>query len=329
MIVKRNSIPLKLIGVEALIRRLSREDSFQQNRFSEIARTIRAGVNGEKTLATIFEKYKFPEPHFIFHDVHLKSSGAFQIDTLFLSQQGAFILEVKNIAGVIEFIVEQNQMMRTLENGQVDVFECPSVQLARHKMLLEDWFQSNNLHIPIQGAVLFPSARQQFKNIPNVLQILFPLEVPVFLRELMQKPSIIDQSTLEYLVKKLQLTHHDYNPFPICKKYNIDSTAIQTGILCERCGLHGMTSIARGWICESCRYFSKDAHRKAIMEFFMLFDESLTNGACRDFLHLNSRSKARRLMHQMNLPFKGENKGRTYYFPLKRMETELSSLTRE
>lgn len=329
MIVKRNSYPLKLLGIEALVRRLPAEDSFQQNRYSEIARVIRAGVNGEKVLSTIFEKYKFPHPHFIFHDVHLKSSGAFQMDTLFLSQQGAIILEVKNIAGVIEFLIEQKQMMRTLENGQVDVFECPSVQLARHKMLLGDWFQANDLHIPIQGAVIFPSARQQIKNIPNDLKILFPLEVPIYLREVMQNSSIIEKSTLAYIVERLRLTHHEYNPFPICEKYNVDPNTIQTGVFCERCGVHGMTSIARGWICESCRYFTKDAHRQAIMEFFMLVDQSLTNSACRDFLHLSSSPKARRLIQQMNLPFVGDNKGRAYYFPLKRMESELSWLNRE
>ncbi|WHT48791.1 nuclease-related domain-containing protein [Sporosarcina thermotolerans] len=65
-------------------------------------------------------------------------------------------MEMKNIAGQINFREEYNQLTRTLENGQVDAFECPSVQLERNKMLLEDWFHAHQLSISIHHAAVFP-----------------------------------------------------------------------------------------------------------------------------------------------------------------------------
>lgn len=326
LIQKRNSLPYKLLGLQALARRLSREDLLKA-RITEEIRIVQAGVNGEKILANIFEKYKFRQLHYIFHDLSLKSSGLFQMDALFLAQQGAVILEVKNIAGRIRFPSGQNQLMRTLENGKVDFFECPSVQLLRNKMLLEDWFYANNLQVPIYGAVIFPKPQQQFENSRDQLKVLFPLEVPVYLKNLMENPHILNLSTLDFIAEKLTSSHREYDPFPLCEKYKIDFKQIKTGVRCDQCGLHGMISIARGWICKSCNYVSKDAYRQAIIEYFMLFGGPMTNRICREFLHLSSSDKAMRLMKKMNLPFHGMNRGRTYHLPLKELETQLRLLT--
>ena len=323
MILKNNAISLKLWGLEALDARLSL--SFKkQSGIAEELRIVRAGVNGEKTLINTFQKYSFLDLHYIFHDLNMKSTGLFQMDTLFLSRHGAVILEMKNIAGKIRFLNESKQLMRTLENGQIDFFECPSVQLERNKFLLEDWFHSNNLKgIPIQAVVVFPSARQQFENIPDNLTLLFPLEIPVYLRRLMKSPPILDKNVLDLVAKKLLAANREYDPFPICEKYKIDVHEIITGVRCEECGLHGMTSTARGWGCTSCNHFSRDAHRHAVLDYYMLFGNSMTNKQCRDFLHLTSGDKTTRLMKKMNLPFHGENKGRKYALSLKELEKQL------
>lgn len=322
MIKKRNSYPLQLFGLRALARRLKDSDGLK-NRIEEKMRIVHAGVNGEKTLASVFDKYTFRDPHYVFHDLNLKSTGAFQIDTLFLSAQGAIILEVKNIAGEIHFPTDQNQMMRTLDNGQTDAFECPSVQLARNKMLLGDWFQENDLQIPIYTAVVFPNSRQRLDNSREQLKVLFPLEVPVYLRELMETPHFLDIPTMNMVAKKIHIAHREYNPFPLVEKYNLDYDQITKGVYCKQCSLHGMTSVSTGWFCRACNYFSRDAYRQAIVEYFMLFGGGMTNRICRNFLLLSSGDKAKRLMKKMNLPHSGVNRGRVYYLPLEGIKSEL------
>lgn len=328
LIVKKNGFPIRLVGLMALSRRLHDEDVLKK-RVEEVVRIVRAGVNGEKTLATVFEKYTFRDPHFIFHDLNLKSTGLFQIDTLFLSQHGATILEVKNIAGEIYFPPEQNQMIRTLSNGQVDAFECPSVQLVRNKLLLKDWFQSNGFDMPIQTAVVFSNPRQHFKNMRDQLKVLFPLEVPVYLRELMETPHFLEIPSMTDAANMLCTAHHEYNPFPLCEKYPFEPDQIKKGVHCMQCGLHEMIPVSTGWACLSCNHFSKDAHQCAIMEYFMLFGGQLTNRMCREFLGLTSSDKAKRLMKQMNLPFRGMKRGRSYYLPLKKLENKMQFLYKQ
>jgi len=326
--VKSNSFPFKLIGLEALASRLSRLD-LEKHRIEEEVRIVRAGVNGEKRLVSVFEKYVYRKPHAVFHDLNLKSSGLFQIDTLFLSRQGATILEMKNIAGRIHFPAEQNQMMRTLDNGKIDAFECPSVQLERNKLLLREWFIERGINIPIQGAVVFSTPQQHFESSREGLKVLFPLEIPVYLQRLLEMPPSFSESKLDTLKSKLLKAHHEYDPFPICKKYNIDVKKIKTGVRCDQCGLYGMISISRGWICEACRYVSRDAHRQAILERFMLIGNTMTNSQCRKFLHLSCGDKVKRIIKRMEIPVDGMNKGRTYQLTLKELEKQLIRLEKK
>ncbi|QUW20552.1 NERD domain-containing protein [Sporosarcina sp. Marseille-Q4063] len=329
MIIKKNAVPFKLRGLEALDSRLSLSYK-KKSSIAEELRIVRAGVNGEKILTNVFQKYSFLDPHYIFHDLNLKSTGLFQLDTLFLSRHGAVIFEMKNIAGKIRFLHESKQLMRTLDNGQIDVYECPSVQLERNKFLLEDWFYSNGLKdVPIRGAAVFPNPRQHFENIPEDLTLLFPLEVPVYLRKLMKSPPILDIQVLDLVAKSLLVAHREYDPFPICEKYKIDIHEIMIGVRCHQCGLHEMTSTARGWGCKSCKYFSRDAYKHAVLDYFMLFGNSMTNRQCREFLHLSSGDKTTRLLKQMNLSFQGENKGRKYSLSLNELEKQLLFLKKE
>ena len=316
LIMKTKGVPYKLLGLKALKRRLL-EDSEENDRIKESLRITRAGVNGEKKLTDIFEKYTFPFEHYIFHDLNLQSTGKFQIDTLFLSAKGIVLLEMKNIAGTIYFPKERRQLERTLDNGQVDVYECPSVQLERNMMLLGDWLYARQLSVPIQGAVVFSSPRQKFENNREDLSVLFPFEVPSYLRKMETVIPSQNSTFFSEVAKMLVDSHSEYNPFPICPSYGINPRFIKTGVLCKVCETVEMKRISRGWACELCRSFSNNAHHQAIIDRFMLIGGTMSNRECRQFLHLTDTSVARRLLKGMEISSKGANRGRVYFAELK------------
>ena len=318
MIVKARSFPYSLLGLQALHRRISK-NHLQFDNIKERIRTAAAGVNGENVLDDVFIKYKFGFEHFIFHDLNLTSTGKFQVDTLFLSSRGAFILEVKNIAGRISFPDQWNQLIRVLDNGQIDAFECPSVQIERNRYLLEDWFQARNLSIPVSGAVVFTKTRQRIENARPHLTILFPNEIPNFLRRRESKPPILDTKTLAHVAGELLKGHTDYNPYPMCEALRIQPTEIKSGVLCEKCGTLGMIKIFRGWGCSACQNVSKTAHRQAIIDWFMLKSETMSNRDCREFLHIPNNYTASRLLGELPLESEGVKRGRYYRFPLEKM----------
>ena len=311
MIMKEKSISLKAIGLEALLRRLPEHHPRYADIENELRKT-KAGENGEQILANVFRQYQFPFEHYIFHDLHLQSTGKFQMDTLFLFQQGAVILEMKNIAGRISFPETQNQLTRTLENGQVDAFECPSVQLERNKMLLEDWFHVQQISIPIHQAAVFPRPQQQFENIRKDLTLLFPLEIPVFLRRLSSFHPSIEVPHLTDIAKRITDAHREYNPFPLTDIYRIHPAELLTGVRCNQCGRFGMQSIYNGWGCPQCGNVDANAHIQAVLDYFMLIDFRVSNKDLRRFLQLECLQKVKRIVMQLGVPCEGENKGRFY-----------------
>lgn len=316
MIMKEKEISLKAIGLEALLRRLPEHHPRYADIENELRKT-RAGENGERILANVFQQYQFPFKHYIFHDVNLQSTGKFQIDTLFLCQQGAVILEVKNIAGRISFPEEYNQLTRTLENGQIDAFECPSVQLERNKMLLEDWFHAHHMPIPIYQAAVFPRPHQQFENLRKDLTLLFPLEIPVFLRRLNSFHPSIDLPGLADIANKITDAHREFDPFPLSDRFGIQPTEVISGVRCVECGRFGMESIYNGWGCPNRGNIDPHAHVQAMLDYFMLVDLRISNKECRRFLHLDNVQKAKRILGQLGIPFEGEKRGRYYVADLK------------
>ncbi|MFC5601834.1 nuclease-related domain-containing protein [Sporosarcina koreensis] len=319
MIVKRKSLPLKLLGLEALVKRLPEHHPAEENLMQEI-RKVRAGENGERILESIFNKYGFPFEHYILHDLNLQSSGKFQIDTLFLSSRGAVVLEVKNIAGRIEFPQDQNQLVRVLENGQVDAFECPSVQLERNIMLLKDWFFEKGYSIPIKGAVVFPRPQQKFENVRKNLTLLFPYEIPVYLRKQKETPPSLDSKTLKAVVKDLTNDHRRYNSFPLIQNYNIQRAELVPGIRCEKCATHGMQTIHSGWGCKSCGHVDKLAHIQALLEYCMLVDFQFTNKDIRNFFRTDNKDRVSRILKHLEIPSIGEKRGVKYAVGLRDLE---------
>lgn len=318
MILKTGSTPYNLLGLEALQRRLSVNRSLEIDIAGKI-RIANAGINGEKALQAIFNKYRLTFEHAIFHGLNLQSTGKFQIDNLFLSHQGAYILEVKNIRGRISFSEKTNQLIRTLDTGQLDAFECPSVQLRRNYYLLEDWLYERNLSIPIHTAVVFPNPRQIIENTRSDLNVLFPNEVPAMLRESELNPPAIDSRTFTHISNELLKGNVEFNPFPMCKRFQIDPVEIKSGVLCDTCGTLGMQRIFRGWGCNVCQSISRTAHIQAITDWFMLVSDTMNNRECREFLHIPKNYTASRLLSDLPLEPHGVNKGRCYRFPLEKM----------
>ena len=239
MIKKEGSAPYKLLGLRVLERRLL-TNTGKIDVIREHLRTAQAGVNGEKRLKGVFEKYTFPFEHYVFHGLNLQSTGKFQIDTLFLSRAGAVVLEMKNIGGRIRFSEDLGQLVRTLDNGKTDTFECPSVQLERNMMLLGDWFHMRQIAMPIHGAAVFAKPQQQFDNTRENLRILFPLEIPSYLRSFESSSQSVDSTTLQEAVAGLIVADREYNPFPMCSSYHIDPSDIATGVMCKACESFGM-----------------------------------------------------------------------------------------
>lgn len=273
---------------------------------------VQAGFGGEQELDKVFESYAFSMKHGIFHDLSLVSSTHFQVDTLFITPSYAVLFEVKNIAGELTVTENPPQMIRVLDSGQVNGFKSPIAQLENNCELFRDWLYSRNLALPVYGAVVLAYAKQRIEVFDTNIPILFPSAVPTFIRKLPTSPPLLDDETFATLLTQLNSGHCQFIPSPICETYSIRQSDIRTGVICPRCGFIGMEKYMGGWRCLACGGTSRDAHKQAIRDWFLLFGGGMRNKDCREFLRVDRQQTAHRLLMSMELKSEGTFRDRAY-----------------
>lgn len=277
---------------------------------------VQAGFGGEQELDKVFEGYAFTMKHGIFHDLSLASSAYFQVDTLFITPWYAVLFEVKNIAGELTVTENLPQLIRTLDSGQVSGFKSPIAQLESNCELFRDWLYSRNMSLPVYGAVVLAYARQRIEVFDTKIPILFPSAVPTFIRKLPTTSPLLDDKTFVDLLSQLSSSHRDFIPSPICETYSIRRSDIRTGVICPGCGVIGMEKYNGGWRCLACAKTSRDAHKRAIRDWFLLFGGGMSNKDCREFLRVNRQQTAHRLIMSMQLKSEGTYRNRVYTMEL-------------
>ncbi len=147
MIIKKRGKPIRLLKLEALVRRLStKNQKFFQVEKELISR--RSGNRGENSIdyhLTFLPKNEY----FILHDLRLKNASGyfFQIDTLILSPYFFTIIEVKNYSGTIQFDHYFHQLIQ-MYNGEKRAFPDPTSQINRHQVQLKEWLHAYTSTLP-------------------------------------------------------------------------------------------------------------------------------------------------------------------------------------
>ena len=181
MIIKNRSDSLKLLGVEAAIRRLTPihpKYSFLES----MQRQIISGIKGEELLNKLFERVKFRFDYYVLHDLHLYSTAWFQIDSLILTPYYAIVLEMKNIGGHIKIRKNHPQLERTLDSGQTDYYKNPLGQVVEITDLLQDFLDMRKVELPIYQIVIFKDANRSLQFDETEIPIMGLQELPHYIR---------------------------------------------------------------------------------------------------------------------------------------------------
>jgi hypothetical protein len=313
--LKDCSESLTLHGLNAVQSRLDAEHPMLPV-FDSKRASIEAGIGGEKRVAEIFERYTFPFKNNIIHGLSLSSDTLFQIDHYFFTPYYGLVLETKNIGGSLEFKDNPPQLLATKENGQISSFESPVTQLERNLELLTAWLHNRNIHLPLYGAVVLAYPKQIVSVPPVNTTLLFPNTIPPFINSLPQKERKLDADAFKWLSAELVKCHHPYIPKPVCESYQIPQTDILPGVRCGTCGKIGMIKLPRTWHCPVCKVNDNKAHLRALWEWSLICKRTITNRECREFLKIEDKYTAHRILSNMNLRSSGTFRNRSYYLDL-------------
>lgn len=278
---------------------------------------IEAGIGGEQQVAEVFGRYQFPFRNTIYHDLSLSSDTYFQIDHLLKTPHYGVVLETKNLAGSLEFRDNPPQLIQKRDDGQIKYYESPVVQLERNIELFSAWLSQRNIDLPLYGAIVLAYPKQHVEIPPANTKILFPNLIPPFIKSLPQQGKGLDQSTFKWLSSEILRCHQTYIPKPVCESYQIPASDIQQGVRCDSCGKLGMIKVPRTWHCRFCGVNNHLAHQKALIEWFLVVKRTITNGECREFLGVNDKFTAHRILQSMNLKSRGTYRDRIYFMDLR------------
>ncbi|WP_174614908.1 nuclease-related domain-containing protein [Virgibacillus ihumii] len=322
MISLNSNIRLKsydLLIYEALIRSLeeSRIDSFIISKY----RKNKAGYDGERNVDYKLSAYPLKNC-IIIKGIRLPiSSIHFQIDTLLLTKNLIVVLEIKNSKGTLHYDSKQRQLTQEL-NGKMAAQKDPILQAEAQKNHLQEFLGECGIFgIPIETLVVVAYPTTIINNIhkdPGVY-----------------KKFIHNESLHIHLDRLFGLYPNEAMPLPmmhqlgnnllkndtplrsdILKLHGLHKTDFRTGVPCAKCNFSQMVPIKYSkWGCPKCDYTETDAHVRRILDYFLLFGDTLTNRECREFLQIESPRTAYRILNSMNLKFAGNNSARKYFAP--------------
>ncbi|MBD7965286.1 nuclease-related domain-containing protein [Fictibacillus norfolkensis] len=323
MIKKTRTKPLKLLKFEVLLERILPSHSQIQNIESNYRKYL-AGFRGELTLDYYLSELQKDNYH-IFHDLRIprydNNQLFFQLDALILHPRFCIIIEVKNLIGNLYFDHQYDQIVRTRE-GLDETFPDPVNQVGIQKKHLSHWlFRHKCPLIPIHTLVVITNPKSYIRISPkygsNAQKIIRGRTLPSKIKEIekLESEVILQKRDIKRISSLLLKEHTSHNP-DILKLFNIHRNEILTGVFCPNCTQITLIRIKRNWLCTRCSKTYMDAHKKAIIDYALLFSPVVKNKDVRLFLHMQSQSSVKKLLYSMKLKPTGSRKAATYTIPL-------------
>ena len=316
MNVNERQIPLTLLKLDAILGRLPKDYS-KIPLIKENLSKMKAGYNGEKAID--YQLGYLPQKdYYIFYDVRLEVNGRyFQMDTLILTKYFILIVEVKNVAGAVNFDTIFNQFVQT-KNGVEYAYPDPILQLNRQENQFREWLKKNQFpSIPVHGLVVISNPQTIISANNEALnkKVIHAASLPNKITQLQNyfPNKVTSDKDLKKIIRIMNKRNTPLNN-SILQSYKINEKDILPGVICKECTYLPSVREYGYWRCPNCSRKSKNAHIEALKDYYLIFENQITSSKLRDFLLITSPSLATRLM-KSTYPYAkpiGAKKGRIY-----------------
>lgn len=311
VIWKERETPRNKEELEVLLRRLpKRHPLYGQVEKDNYAET--AGQAGEERFDQYYAASRLMFPHFMLHNVTLKSFRMFQMDSVMITPWGVYVFEVKNMNGRLLFNSHPVQMLQMKEDGTVIGRKSPIEQIADNEWLLEEWLRERGILSIVRSVLVLSYSKQIAENVPVSQPIIFSHQLPRFLHSLPVEKAIFTLEEMKELAEMMVAALVHFKPRPICTDPRYPIEVMRRGVWCAACDRIGMVRRYGIWFCPGCGVSDKNAHIRTIRDWLLLTGEPMTNKLGREILCVDDRRLVTRLLKGMNLKKSGSHKGSIY-----------------
>ncbi|WP_369436239.1 nuclease-related domain-containing protein [Lysinibacillus fusiformis] len=280
------------LGLRALARRLQPSHPLYEQITRELQQA-EAGEYGERYIVRQLEKLSYSMDIHILHNIRLSRPLPIQLDVVVVTPYEVIIIESKNIRGDVQLKSKPRQMIRILDTGNRSIFNHPEVQLEEYVYGLQGFFRQHNVEAHVGGVIVFPfnNARIDYEN--GMFPVIMSRELTNFLRQRNAQGERLD---VQEIIALLLHHHTSYEPFPLCRYYDIEERAIRQGVFCPKCQLGMMHRLPLKWRCLSCYHTDSTAHYVTLQDYSMLISNHITNKQAQYFLQINNRHIVKRIL---------------------------------
>lgn len=153
---------------------------YKRNKVKNIANMLQQGIDCENHVANSLET--LPSNYYVLNNVGIKDNmGRSEIDSLVVSKNGIWIVEVKSHIGSIYGEEEDNVWDYERANGQDDEIENPLKQSYRQMKILKNIFDDKGIDVFVKYCVVFPNASAVCVNSDKVYTSLERLKQDILL----------------------------------------------------------------------------------------------------------------------------------------------------
>ncbi|WP_286166060.1 nuclease-related domain-containing protein [Peribacillus frigoritolerans] len=227
---------------------------------------LKNGFEGE----LMFDEWMTDKAHngLILNDLLLETNRSlYQIDSLYISSNKIFLLEVKNYEG--DYVMEGDQWF---SSSKLEI-KNPIHQLKRSELLFRRLLHEHHFSFSVAAYLVFINPEFQLYQTPLNLPIIFPSQLNRFADTLEKKSNPLKESH-SALAHKLLSLHQDDSPYSRLPNYSYDQ--LNKGILCPKCYSFYTSLTKMRLICKNCKGLEgqQSAVLRSIEEFKILFPKS-------------------------------------------------------
>ncbi|MBD8035742.1 NERD domain-containing protein [Solibacillus sp. A46] len=297
--------------MEALVSRLLADD-VDFIKVQEKYYRILAGISGEEKLHRVLADYHFKDDATILYNFECVNEKGFshEIDAIVLTTRFLLIIEVKQISGTLFYKPLFHEFARLTEEGVLENFPNPFDQAFRHQLFLSHQLSKWSIQLPVLYIVVNANIRTKLDQSLNNSPIIHLSGMPLFLEKLYANhhETSVD---LEHLKNKLKSLSCRLPP-----KMKVESHRLRKGVLCVKCQFQNVMYYHFGlWICSQCGEKNKDAIYLALHQYRILINDRITNRELREFVGIESKAVASKLLKRLKLKQLGSGRGVYYLIP--------------
>lgn len=262
MLLKERAESNELLAGRILIKRMeltNKEKFYYLN--------LEKGYEGEMNFD--MRAKEIDEERLILNDLLFEVNNSyFQLDSLIISQEAIYLLDVKNYQG--DFYLESGKLYSVSSKNE---YKNPLDALKRSATLLRQLLKRINQDILVEPFVIFLNPEFTLYQAPMDQPIILPTQVDRFIKDFNKKESKLNDRHKK-IAQDLMSFHKNENPFVRLPDYHYDQ--IRKGICCLHCSSFMMNKNKHNLLCKECGRHEEfeQAILRNVKEYKVLFPQS-------------------------------------------------------